>query len=332
MLSLPALELLREEHPKAHITLLVGQACAPLVQDHPALNRLWVIEERLFWQKKVVALVRLAWQLRQQRFDQVYILHWSPLFHRFFQLIGIPVRWGFARDAHAQALTRSVPYVEGGSAAHDVSQYIAAVSERHVVSGQPLRQPRIVLSDAEKEAASMRIKHAGYTLVVAPGGGNNAKLFMPQKRWPAKRFAELAERLILEERVSLCVVGDASEAALLEPLHQKYPEHVTMLAGALSLRETAAVIAVCRLFIGNDSGLFHIAGAVGTPPIVFFGPTSPHGKMPLWLAHRLLYSQEPCSPCYKHGSAPPCPYDLKCMEHISVSQALAATTDLLHHH
>ncbi len=274
-------------------------------------------------------MIELALRLRRQRFRKVYILHWSPLFHRFFQAIGIADRWGFARDRHASALTRQSSYVEAHPEAHEISQYLAAVSDRYHVSSVPSRTPRLFLSSDEKSFARNLISLHRCPIAIAPGGGHNPKLVMPQKRWLPERFVQLGEQLILNQQATLLVVGDASEAGLLKPLIEKYPSQIKNFSGQITLRETAAVIQSCRLFIGNDSGLFHIAGAAGTPSLVFFGPTSPHGKMPLWLPYRLLYSQEPCSPCYKHGYAPPCPYQLKCMDHLSVQSASEAAMDLL---
>jgi lipopolysaccharide heptosyltransferase II len=329
VLALPALEVLREEHPQDHVTFLIGKASAPLLENHPALNRLWVIDENIFWQKRLFSLFRLARELRRERFDRVYILHWSSWFHRFFKILGVPERWGFNRDGHASALTRHVPYVEGSPNAHDVSQYVAAVSNRFSASPVPHKAPRLYFSENEKRVAKLLTGDRALPIAIAPGGGNNAKLFMPQKRWLPERYQELAERLIQEEQATLFVCGDASEAPLLKSLADRFPKNVQILAGKMSLRETAAVISQCRLFIGNDSGLFHVAGAVGTPVVGVFGPTSPHGKMPTWGPYQLLYSQEPCSPCYKHGQAPPCPYELQCMVHISTQSALEAAQSLL---
>lgn len=329
VLSLAALDALREEHPGAQITALMGHACAPVAEHHPALDRLWRIDETIFWKKRPVALLKLAWALRKERFDRVFILHWSPLFHHYFKWIGIPDRWGFAREGKASALTRQVPYVEASPAVHDVAQYLSAVSRNYSACAIPARAPHIHLIADETAWASAARGREKLTVAIAPGGGNNPKLFMPQKRWLTQRFIELGERLIRDQQAQLFVLGDASEKALLAPLASRLPERVKVFAGQASLRQTAALIKASQLFIGNDSGLLHVSGAVGTPSLSFFGPTSPLGKLPVWLSHQVLYTQEACSPCYKHGFAPPCPYELKCMTHISTDAAYQAVLRLL---
>lgn len=329
VLSLAALDAIRDEDPGVDLTLLVGNVCAPVAEQHPAIRRHWVIDENIFWKKRLLSLIKLAWQVRSERFDRVYILHWSPLFNYFFQAAGIRERWGFARDGDSRALTRQVPYREGDPNAHDVAQYLHAVSDRYPVSGRPARLPRIYFTTDEERAAGARIGQATLPIAIAPGGGNNPKLFMPQKRWLTQGFTVLASRLIQQHGATLFIAGDRTERGLLEPLATRFPDRVHLMAGKLSLRETVAVIQHCKLFIGNDSGLLHVSGAVGTPSVSFFGPTSPHGKLPVWLAHEVLYTQETCSPCYKHGYAPPCPYDLQCMRRITLDDAYAAVMRVL---
>jgi heptosyltransferase II len=333
-LSTPVAEALRRQYPGAEIHWLVGEKAAPLLQNNPHVDRLILINENIFWRKKFLALSELFFQLKFERYQKVYILHWSSWFHLFFRLMGIPERIGFARDGRSMGLTQSFPYVEASETAHDVTQYLRLASPTVSFIKPSLFFTEDEISTLENSvkqwmpAGVCRSPGEGGWIAIAPGGGNNPKLFMPQKRWPAERFVALIRLLFKDDPgLRIFLLGDDSESDLLGSEFAK-DSRVVQLAGRLSLRQTALLLQQCRLFIGNDSGLLHLAGALDIPSISFFGPTSPAGKTPFWTKHAVLYTKEPCSPCYKYGEAPPCPYSLKCLYNISAESALEAARRL----
>jgi len=322
VLSLPMLQALRAREPQARITFLVGRAAAPVLEKNPAIDDLWVIDENDFWKKRFYALIKIFLAIRKHSFDRVYILQWSSLFHAFFWLTGIPERIGFSRDGHAFGLTCSVPYYEAHSAHHDVDLYQSLVD----ISLESVRSPQLVLLKEEVESAEARWKKLGAQpgqrrIAIAPGGGSNAKLVMPMKRWPLEHYKTLIQKLRAEQNALVILLGSEEERTLLEQTN--VPSEIN-LAGQLSLRETAALIKQAHFFVGNDSGLAHIASAVGTASVVFFGPTSPHGKKARGTPQQILYRQEVCSPCYRFGHAPACPYELKCLTQIKPEEAMNA--------
>jgi heptosyltransferase-2 len=99
---------------------------------------------------------------------------------------------------------------------------------------------------------------------------------------------------------------------------------VIELAGRLTLRQAIAVLSHCRLFVGNDSGMMHIAAALGLPLVAIFGPTEPGRTAPLAERFRLLYHGADCAPC-RHRA---CPTDHRCMIAVRVDEVLAAALEL----
>jgi ADP-heptose:LPS heptosyltransferase len=102
------------------------------------------------------------------------------------------------------------------------------------------------------------------------------------------------------------------------------------LSGKTTLKQTAALIKLARLFIGNDCGPLHIAAAVGTPTISIFGPTDPQKLAPLGEAHIYVRSDAACSPCYRQTEEyqQVCQkYD--CMERIQVAEVVEAFNKLI---
>ncbi len=132
-------------------------------------------------------------------------------------------------------------------------------------------QPRLFPSDADREAAAKFLARLGRERMAAihPGSGSD------RKNWPVEKFAALARWLVDELAFQLLVVhGEADEKPVARLLELLEPRPATLARG-LKLPELAGVLERCALFVGNDSGITHIAAAVGVPTIALFGPASP---------------------------------------------------------
>jgi lipopolysaccharide heptosyltransferase II len=130
----------------------------------------------------------------------------------------------------------------------------------------------------------------------------------PGSRWPAKRwngFAKLCGTLARDEHILL--VGDSADRSFTTPIARALGDRCLDIAGTPSLLKTAAHIARCRLFVGNDSGLMHLAEAVGVPVVALFGPTvETFGYYPSLALSRVIERRIACRPCSRNGSTP-CP-------------------------
>ncbi len=132
-------------------------------------------------------------------------------------------------------------------------------------------RPRLFPSDADREAAAKFLARLGRERIAAihPGSGSD------RKNWPVEKFAALARWLVDELAFQLLVVhGEADEKPVARLLELLEPRPATLARG-LKLPELAGVLERCALFVGNDSGITHIAAAVGAPTIALFGPASP---------------------------------------------------------
>ncbi len=158
-------------------------------------------------------------------------------------------------------------------------------------------------------------------VVLAPGGARNVRDFVPQKRWPMSRWAEVS--LHLQERGhQVFLVGgeqDREEISSVSGVN---------LAGKLSWGETAALISMAVLFAGNDSGPAHLAVAGDTPALVLFGPTDPnalyeHGSIVP------VCGTVSCSPCYANSIFPGCTGNEDCMISIDIERVIHALEEML---
>jgi heptosyltransferase-2 len=187
--------------------------------------------------------------------------------------------------------------------------------ETPVLSPGGLRLPEEATRDAAAAMGSASF------IAVAPGS-----------RWPAKRwngFARLCEMLPRDERILL--VGDSADRQFTVPIARALGERCLDISGGPSLMKTAAHIARSRLFVGNDSGLMHLAEAVGVPVVALFGPTvESFGYYPSLARSRTIERRLSCRPCSRNGSIP-CPKQTgECLTGItpeSVAAAIATTMD-----
>jgi ADP-heptose:LPS heptosyltransferase len=182
--------------------------------------------------------------------------------------------------------------------------------------------PRLPLSaEALRRAREALVAARVPTLaaVLCPGSATS-----PTKRWPAERFAALADALSRKGLACAVAVGPGEEA-LGRAVAQAARETLPVIGADLDPVELAAVFSLARVVVANDSGPAHLAGAVGTPVVVFFGPTDPGRTAPAGSPSRILDRYVFCSPCFRER----CPYGHECMREITVETALAAVESLL---
>ncbi len=243
VLSTGLLGHLLERHPGAHVTLAAGRVAAPLFAAVPGLERVLTIDKRS------------------------YKRHWLDLWTATaFR------RWDLAVDLRASAIAYLVParrrVIAGkrDNTRHRVEELAA------LLDLDPPPAPRVWLAP-EHEAAAVRLIPAG-SPVLAIGPAAN----WTGKQWPAERFAEVVRRLtgsggaLAGARVAVLAAGPERDQA--RPALEALPgSRVLDLVGAVDLLTAAASLRRCRAFLGNDSGLMHLAAAAGIPTLGLFGPS-----------------------------------------------------------
>lgn len=170
------------------------------------------------------------------------------------------------------------------------------------------RSPRPSLPIAPSENCGV----TSGTVVLAPGCKTGV---MAMKRWP--HFAQLAAAFR-----DVVVVGTPDDLRQHDSSPMTFPSHVRSLVGQLSLRETAELMAAAGVVVGNDSGLSHVAAAVGTPTVMLFGPT-PHeslGTMPPNV--KVLRAGLPCEPCWFGDRFRACGKRIECLSTLHVDTVI----------
>ena len=171
-----------------------------------------------------------------------------------------------------------------------------------------------------RKSRSCRARRAW--LAVAPGSGQAGK------NWPLSHYYEVSRALAWEYKLGVVWLAGPAEAAWLPYLEALAAAQGQALLAGAPLTRVAAVLSRCRLFLGNDSGLTHLAAAVGGPAVVaLFGPTDPGVWAPPGKRVRILTGTCAQAPCAR-GRAIPCPKP-QCLEDLSPERVLAAAGAIL---
>ncbi|MEJ7710689.1 MAG: glycosyltransferase family 9 protein [Pyrinomonadaceae bacterium] len=156
--------------------------------------------------------------------------------------------------------------------------------------------------------------------MLCPGSTNSRA-----KRWPAERFAALADQLIATIGADVAIIGSTEEKNVTDEVATQMHHQALLLTGQTELSLTVAILNLADLLVSNDTGPAHIAAALGRPTLVIFGPTNPVRTRPFSENGEVIREPPECAPCMLRD----CPIDHRCMMAISPSQVFARSARIL---
>jgi heptosyltransferase-2 len=307
--------LLKQRHPGRAVDVLTTTLCAPLLDYMPGVRKgiVWNLpRKRVAWREHRA----LAERLSPERYGQALIMPrtWKSALAPY--LAGIPKRTGFAGEARF-VLLNDLRFGESR-----LPRMIDRCGALTMAKGEPLPdhwpEPELVVPPAE--AAEWRGKRGlsddgRPAIAFAPGAVG------PSKRWPAEYFGELAKSLTADGH-QVWVLGSPNERPLAAEIVRAAGPSAHDLTSD-DLRNAILALKLARAAVSNDSGLVHVAAAMGTPTVGIFGPTSPWHWAPLNPLAAVIETQTdvPCRPCHK----PTCRMvHHRCMRDIGTVQVLTA--------
>ena len=306
--------LLHARFPASPIDVLTTRMVAPLLDYMPGVRKgiVWDLpRKRLAFAQHSA----LAARLRPEGYGRALVMPrtWKSALAPW--LAGIPERTGFAGESRFVLLNdlrwgeRALPRM--------VDRCVALALPKGAALPAAYPLPQLEVPDAEVSAWRQRLGLAatGPVAAFAPGAVG------PSKRWPASSYAEVARRLVAQG-FSVWVLGGPGETALAAEIAGG-SDRVRDLTGA-DLRNAILGLAAADVAVSNDSGLLHVAAAIGTPSIGIFGPTSPWHWAPLNPLAAVIETETKvdCRPCHK----PTCRYGHhRCMREIPPERVVAAT-------
>jgi lipopolysaccharide heptosyltransferase II len=306
IMCLPALRAVRARWPEAKISILAKRWVSAVYEGQELADQLMVLEDAQDLTAALSAAKFDAAILFQNAFHAAW-LAWRA---------GIPERIGYARDGRGALLTRAIAVPRDGEIpAHEAYYYAELVRRAGWIDALPkIDEIRLCVSNDARAAAEKRMIAAGARSGARRIGFAPGAAFGSAKCWPAERFAELADRLIVRFDADVILFGAPSERDIAERIASGMRCRPVNLAGETSIAELSAYFSACDLFIGNDSGAMHVAAGAGVPVVAIFGSTDPDGTAPLTLRRTLVRRAPSCSPCFLRH----CPVDHRCMTRIEV--------------
>jgi ADP-heptose:LPS heptosyltransferase len=304
-LATAAAHALRGKWGDACVDVLVKEEWAPLWRNHPAVNDLLVLSRE---DRGLLGFRRWILRLKEANYADVVDLQASP--RTEFLLLLARLRNVRRPRRHALRRRLLVRLHRGGPPA--TFRMVDAFVEAAVPGARAL--PSIVPGPEARARAAQVVPSERRLVGLVPGGRHATKC------WPIRRFVELGQKLVGQGLGPVPVFFSPGEESFLASWRARWPGDGTWTP----VREDIEIVAACLARLGavvtNDTGLMHVAAAVGTPVTAIFGPTvRQFGFVPAGEGHRILEVENlSCRPCSVHGG-PHCPREhFRCMLDTSV--------------
>lgn len=294
ILTTPLLRAIRQRHPAARMTFVVREDLADTLRHNPRIDRL------VTW-RRGTPLGPLAEELRAHPWTHRLDLHGSLRSRLLRQMVG--GKWtGYRKHRIRRQLLIATAGRRGGSLGPVAERYFEAAAGLDVTpDGGPAEF--YTSSQAEREAGEFLVRHRlgidRRLVALAPGAAHFTK------RWPPEYWSALVRRL--RSTTDLLILGGPAERGLGEQLANEAGGTAANAAGLFSLVGSAALLKRARTLVSGDTGLLHLATALGVPVLGLYGPgIREFGFFPYRAAARVMEHRLPCRPCSAHGG-PRCP-------------------------
>ncbi|MFQ6041051.1 MAG: glycosyltransferase family 9 protein [Candidatus Poribacteria bacterium] len=317
VLTSPAIRAARHHFPQAYIAMLVGKQSADVVSENPHLNE--IISYNRAGKKNTEEMRRIIHQIRQREFDLTIdfqrkfrtsllaYLSFAKCRVGYHQPLGILCTVRVPDKVNKHAIDRNL----------DLLRAIGIHSEDRTLE--------LFISEEDREYAeqffnSQRISPEHPKIGLFPGAGWRPRQWMPQ------RFAVIGDLAAEHFGAQVLIFGGAKEMDLVSKVVGYMKSDSIILAGHLKIRQLAALIEQCDVFVTNDTGPMHISVAMKTPTIALFGPGNHKKFQPIGEAHTTIRHDFPCSPCKQFTDK--CKDNI-CMKSISVDEVWQAVKEKL---
>jgi heptosyltransferase III len=292
VLATPSLYALRRFLPGAQIDVLLESWVAPVLEGFEAVDNIITVERG-----STASRARAVKRLRAARYDVAYNLHGGTTATLLTRASGARHRVGYSSYQYSRLFNHTAPpatEIWGEAKTHSVEQQLALLGWTGVpVSDRPatrLAVTEAASSSVNKKLRASRVDEAKPIALIHPAAA------FETKQWATENFARVIENLAA--RGFECVAISApNESQVVAALIENSKARLTAFTD-LTLPEVTALAGRARLFVGNDSGIAHMAAAVRTPSVVIFGSSNVAHWRPWTQAPALVVREElPCQPC-----------------------------------
>ncbi|MDE0223941.1 MAG: lipopolysaccharide heptosyltransferase II [Gammaproteobacteria bacterium] len=291
----------------AAVHVLAPAATAPIAKRMPSVTAVHELRaghgQLALGERRTVART-----LRREGFDQAIVLPNTLKSALVPWLARIPKRTGF-RGEHRHGLLNDMRRLDPKGQRTMVDRFVS-------LSGGGYRVPQLTADPAnlDRQYDALGLPKADHVVALCPGAE-----FGPAKRWPVNHFAEVAA-YCAKRGASVWLFGNEAEKAACDSIASRVPESMN-LAGRTDLASAIDLLSGADCVVANDSGLMHVAAALGRRVVALFGSTSPDFTPPLAVGAVALREPQPCSPCLQRT----CRFDhYKCLVDLAPARVIKA--------
>jgi heptosyltransferase II len=314
LMAQPLLSLVKATDPGGAIVALAPRWVAPVLAAMPEVDEVIgtnLAHGRLQWGERSA----FARTLGERGFDRAFVLPNSAKSALIPWLARIPRRIGYVGEWRRGLVNARLPKPPPDRPM--VARYAALAGLAGIPVPETLPNPHLVADDAAIVAVRAKFGFAPDDELVALCPGAE---YGPAKRWPADHFAALARRVLDgSPRTHVVLLGGPGDRVIADEIANGAgsPVRVHQLAGSTTLDEAIALIAASANVVSNDSGLMHVAAALGRPQVAIFGSSDPRHTPPLSANAQVLWLHLDCSPCFQRT----CPLGhLNCLKQIDAER------------
>jgi heptosyltransferase-2 len=320
LLAQPLLRRLHDKLGRVSIDALAPPWCGPLLERMPEIDEV-IASPFTHGELKLRARWKLGRELAQRKYDKAIVLpnSFKSALIPFFA--DIPLRAGYVGESR-YGLLNLVHKLDAAKLPLMAERYAQLAEMPGEELPRPLPAVRIEADavNTARTTARLGLDRSRPIAAFCPGAE-----YGPAKRWPARHFAALARELKQRGYV-VWLIGSDKDADAGEAIRAQSDDACRNLCGMTDLAAAIDLISCAKLVVSNDSGLMHVAAALGKPLIALYGSSSPEHTPPLMATARIIKTGIECSPCYQRE----CPLGhFKCMNDLLPEQVLAEI-DALH--
>ena len=325
VLTTPALFALRRFLPQTRIDILLEDWVAPVLDGSDLVDRVIAVAR-----SSTTSRARLARELRASRYDVVYNLHGGTTATLLTRATGAKHRVGFGHYQYARLHNHVAPSsleIWQRPRLHSVEQQLALIGWTGVpVTDRPAT--RLAVTESSLRSLREKLRAAGLEDQDRPFAVIHPAAAFDTKQWATENFARVTEELTARGLLPIAIVSP-TEKSVVESLMKQASVRIIGLSD-LNLPEVTALASRAQLFVGNDSGIAHIAAAAGAPCVVIFGSSNVAHWRP-WTTNpnEAVREEMPCQPCHGYFCAE---FEKpECILRVPVERVLGAIDRILDH-
>lgn len=320
--------VLKQVHPESQIDVIAPGWCKPILERMPEIHQ--AIEMPIgHGEFNLLGRREIGKSLREKQYDHAYILPKSAKSALIPWFANIPLRTGWKGEMRYGLLNDMRPNMK--SFQFMVERYVAlAYSQEEMIDSsslgglETLPRPSLFIDKKEQAEAiaKFNLNQEAPVVGLCPGAE-----FGPAKKWPETHYAEVASAMANAGK-QVWLFGSQKDLETCNNIKQLVPQghqhQIHVLAGQTSLIEAVDLLAACQTVVANDSGLMHVAAAVGCNVVAVYGSTSPKYTPPLAEKVEIVHTDIDCRPCFKRE----CPLGhLNCLNQLSPQKVISKIPD-----